>query len=78
MNHPDRISFPCREGETEWSKVKTVSQTWVKSSIKNLAKEAGFDESKYSGHSLRAGGATDFFRDQSPSLSNQEDGKMEE
>jgi len=60
-NHPERILFPGRVGKTGWHDSKTISQSWVRQQIKGLARGAGLDESKYSGHSLRAGGATDLF-----------------
>ena len=40
---------------------KTVSGSWARSHIKKLVRANGLNPDFYSGHSLRAGGATDLF-----------------
>ena len=40
---------------------KTVSSSWVRSRIKDMAIKNGQCSEDFSGHSLRAGGATDLF-----------------
>jgi hypothetical protein len=57
----DRMLFPSRRGKGVICWDKTISQSWFRKTIKTLADKAGCDGSKYSGHSLRAGGATDLF-----------------
>ena len=57
----DRMLFPSRRGKSTILWDKTISQSWFRKIIKTLADKAGYDGSKYSGHSLRAGGATDLF-----------------
>ena len=53
------LLFPALKGDA--ALVKTVSGSWVRGRIKSMAVEHGRLAEDYSGHSLRAGGATDLF-----------------
>ena len=53
------VLFPALKGDGSVS--KTVSSSWVRGRIKSLATKHGREAADYSGHSLRAGGATDLF-----------------
>ena len=52
--------FPPRRG-SKFDFSKTISADTFRRAIKRTAKENGLDPRLYSGHSLRAGGATDLF-----------------
>jgi len=56
-NKPESLLFPSRHR----SKSGCVSGAWLRKHIKLCCKAIGLDDSRYSGHSLRAGGATDLF-----------------
>ena len=57
---PDAVLFPSRRGK-EWYWDRTISTTWLRRMIKRRAVKAGLTPDSFSGHSLRAGGATDLF-----------------
>ena len=42
---------------------KTISQSCIRLRIKSLVRKIGLDANRFSGHSLRAGGATDLFNE---------------
>jgi len=56
----DAILFPAWRRSPDGSK-GTVSASWFRAHLKELVRSNGYDPSYYSGHSLRAGGATDLF-----------------
>ena len=56
-NKPEAILFPSRHR----SKSGCVSGSWFRRHIKRLCSAIGLDGARYSGHSLRAGGATALF-----------------
>ena len=58
---PNQVLFPGKRRNRKWDWSSTISQTWLRTAIKTLVANNGGDASKYSGHSLRAGGATDLF-----------------
>lgn len=60
MESPGALLFPSRRGQ-HWNGSLTISPSWLRRSIKNVARALQLDPRKYSGHSLRAGGATDLF-----------------
>jgi len=51
--------FPGLKGDE--GLCKTVSSSWVRGQIKNMAAKNGRQAENFSGHSLRAGGATDLY-----------------
>ena len=51
--------FPALKGDE--GLCKTVSSSWVRGQIKSMAAKNGRQAEDFSGHSLRAGGATDLF-----------------
>ena len=55
------IVFPNVEGRAQQLGDGTVSLDWLRQRIKRFALRIGLDPKNYSGHSLRAGGATDLF-----------------
>ena len=57
---PSSHIFPSRSGKT-WLWDKTLSTDWLRGVIKKRVAMIGLDAEKFSGHSLRAGGATDLF-----------------
>jgi integrase len=57
---PDAHIFPSRKGKS-WLWDRTLSTDWLRDSIKRRVVVLGLDPEKFSGHSLRAGGATDLF-----------------
>lgn len=61
-NFPDAQVFPAvRHGGKGFDFSKPASQQWLRKWIKKAVASVGLDPRKYSGHSLRAGGATDLF-----------------
>ena len=56
----DSIVFPALRKSKEGFR-GTVSASWFRFHLKLLAQDNGCDPSYYSGHSLRAEGATDLF-----------------
>jgi integrase len=59
---PERtIVFPDVLGKQQHMGDGTVKDNWVRQMIKKAAARLGLDPRRYSGHSLRAGGATDLF-----------------
>ena len=58
----DSLLFPGRRrGGKQFDLEKTISQSWLRVRIKKAAIYLGLRHEDYSGHSLRAGGATDLF-----------------
>jgi hypothetical protein len=58
----DSFLFPGRKrGGRSFEYGATISPSWLRSRIKKVAVYLGLDIADYSGHSLRAGGATDLF-----------------
>ena len=55
-NCPEALLFPSPVNPNT-----TVSESWYRKHLKNLVASIGLDPSLYSGHSGRAGGATDLF-----------------
>ena len=59
---PDRtIVFPDVVGRSQTFGEGTISLDWVRNRIKAAVAKLGLDPKRYSGHSMRAGGATDLF-----------------
>ena len=56
-----RSLFPSIKGSKGWDWSATISQSWLRKAVKTLVVNNGGDPTQYSGHSLRAGGATDLF-----------------
>ncbi len=56
----------------------TISLSWLRAKVKQLAIYLGLEPKEFSGHSLRAGGGYGSFRQEGGLLSYQEDGKVEE
>lgn len=54
-----RVLPAVRYGKLDFS--KSPSYNWWRKMIKKVCNKVGLDEKHYSGHSLRAGGATDLF-----------------
>ena len=59
-NHPDEFLF-CGTPRGVLQPMHRVTPTAMRASIKAFASSVGLDPRRYSGHSLRAGGATDMF-----------------
>jgi hypothetical protein len=59
-NHPAQFLF-CGTPRGVLQPMQRVTPTAMRRSIKALASSIGLDPCRYSGHSLRAGGATDMF-----------------
>jgi hypothetical protein len=57
---PERHLFPSRKGKA-WLWDRTLSTDWLREVIKKRVSFIGLDPESFSGHSLRAGGATDLF-----------------
>lgn len=57
----DAFVFPNVEGTGQQPGSGTVSTNWLRQRIKRAVQRVGLDPTRYSGHSLRAGGATDLF-----------------
>ena len=58
----DAFLFPGRKrGGRSFEYGATISPSWLRSRIKKVAVYLGLNIADYSGHSLRAGGATDLF-----------------
>jgi len=55
-NCPDALVFPSPIDSSS-----TISDSWYRKHLKRLVASIGLDPSLYSGHSGRAGGATDLF-----------------
>ena len=55
------VHFPSSNGSGQYDFGKTASISWWRRKIKFCVKVLGLDPTFYSGHSLRAGGATDLF-----------------
>jgi hypothetical protein len=53
--------FPASRGKGRFDFGKTASGTWFRGRIKREVEKVGLDPHYYSGHSFRAGGATDLF-----------------
>jgi integrase len=60
-HQPDHHAFPSSKGSGQYDFGKTASISWWRRKIKFCVKVLGLDPTFYSGHSLRAGGATDLF-----------------
>ena len=58
--------FPAVSSTGKLNFEKTASTSWLRSRIKKAVKSIGLDPAKFSGHSLRAGGATDLFVARTP------------
>jgi integrase len=58
FNHKSDLLFP-----SIYSKSKIISESCIRNRIKYLCSKIGLDSSRFSGHSLRAGGATDLFNE---------------
>ena len=63
---PEAYIFPrvTRSGAIDWTKPATTD--WLRKMIKRRVASIGLDPKRYSGHSLRAGGATDLFMQRLP------------
>jgi integrase len=59
-DRPGAHIFPSRRGKG-WLWDRTLSTDWLRDVIKKGVASIGLDPVKFSGHSLRAGGATDLF-----------------
>ena len=57
----DRVLFPARDRNKRWDWARTTSTSWLRAVIKKHARADGLNDKEFSGHSLRAGGATDLF-----------------
>jgi hypothetical protein len=53
--------FPAMTSQRKFDFSKTASLNWFRKRIKQAVLMIGLDPTQYSGHSLRAGGATDLF-----------------
>jgi hypothetical protein len=53
--------FPNVVGQHQRMGDGTVSLDWLRHRIKEAVAQLGLDPKRYSGHSMRAGGATDLF-----------------
>lgn len=64
---PEAHVFPVlMRGRKGFDFSKTATQSWLRKWIKVAVASIGLDPRKYSGHSLRAGGATDLFVARTP------------
>jgi integrase len=59
--NPGALLFPSLR-----SSKSSVSHSWFRKALKHAVTDLGLDPSKFSGHSLRAGGATDLFVARTP------------
>ena len=58
----EELLFPARSPASSGFNVKkTASTNWLRKKIKKAVESIGLTGKDYSGHSLRAGGATDLF-----------------
>ena len=57
---PDALLFPSSRRTAE-GKEKTWTRQWFRDQVKKSVTRIGLDASQYSGHSFRAGGATELF-----------------
>ena len=55
-SQPDALIFPSPKNSSN-----TISDSWYRRHLKRVVSLVGLDPSLYSGHSGRAGGATDLF-----------------
>ena len=58
FSNKSNLLFPSK-----YSKSKIISESYIRNKIKFLCSKIGLDSSRFSGHSLRAGGATDLFNE---------------
>jgi hypothetical protein len=58
---PEAHVFPAVTSAGRFDFTRTASLSWLRRRIKIAVASIGLDPKKYSGHSLRAGGATDLF-----------------
>lgn len=59
---PESALFPSLHGSGSFAKGSaTISTDWLRLRIKAAVAAIGLNPAEYSGHSLRAGGATDLF-----------------
>lgn len=60
--HPERYVFPHYDARARvFNHERPAGERWLRATVKSLAAKLGKDPGMYSGHSLRAGGATDLF-----------------
>jgi hypothetical protein len=65
--NPEAFLFPrwsARDGFFDWT--KPASADWLRKEVKSLVAQVGEDPTSFSGHSFRAGGATDLFKTRTP------------
>jgi integrase len=58
---PDAFVFPSIKRRNVCEEAGSVTADWVRKIIKESVASLGLDPARFSGHSLRAGGATDLF-----------------